>query len=93
MTVDYNFQCHYRTKRRWKKRINTLNAESNPICHLLALLRSHHILHVSGVSVRINLKETGLEGVKRPELIQDKDQWHTPTNTGSVKVRNFLLGE
>jgi len=27
--------------------INTLNAELNPICHLLALLGAHHILHVS----------------------------------------------
>jgi hypothetical protein len=26
---------------------NPLNAELNPICHLLALLRAHHILHVS----------------------------------------------
>jgi len=26
--------------------INPLNAELNPICHLLALL-AHHILHVS----------------------------------------------
>jgi hypothetical protein len=29
--------------------INTLNAEFNPICHLLALLGVHHILHVSRV--------------------------------------------
>ena len=27
--------------------IKTLNAELNPICHLLALLGAHHILHVS----------------------------------------------
>jgi len=26
---------------------NPLNAELNPICHLLALLGAHHILHVS----------------------------------------------
>jgi hypothetical protein len=26
---------------------NTLNAELNPICHLLALLEAHYILHVS----------------------------------------------
>ena len=26
---------------------NTLNAELNPICHLLALFGAHHILHVS----------------------------------------------
>jgi hypothetical protein len=32
--------------------INPLNAELNPICHLLALLGAHHILHVS--SVRVN---------------------------------------
>ena len=30
---------------------NPLNAETNPICHPLALLGAHHILHVSGVSV------------------------------------------
>ena len=33
--------------------VNPLNAELNPICHLLALLESHHILHVSGL--RVNL--------------------------------------
>jgi hypothetical protein len=27
--------------------INPLKAELNPICHLLALLGSHHIFHVS----------------------------------------------
>jgi hypothetical protein len=31
--------------------INPLNAELNSICHLLALLGAHHILHVSGVRV------------------------------------------
>ena len=30
---------------------NPLNADLNPICHLLALL-VHHILHVSGVRVK-----------------------------------------
>jgi hypothetical protein len=28
-----------------------LTAEVNPICHLLALLGAHHILHVSGVTL------------------------------------------
>jgi hypothetical protein len=32
--------------------INTLNAELNPICHLLALLGAHHILHISGLRVK-----------------------------------------
>jgi hypothetical protein len=30
---------------------NPLNAQSNPICHLLALLGAHHILHVSRIRV------------------------------------------
>ena len=32
---------------------NHLNAELNPICHLLALLGAHHILHVSRIRVNI----------------------------------------
>jgi len=32
--------------------INPLNAELNPICHLLALLGAHHILHVSRTRVK-----------------------------------------
>ena len=35
--------------------INPLNAELNPICHLLALVGAHHILHVSRVRVNINV--------------------------------------
>jgi len=33
--------------------INLLNAELNPICHLLALLGAHHILHVSRIRVNV----------------------------------------
>ena len=29
--------------------VNLLNAELNPICHLLPLLGAHHILHVSSI--------------------------------------------
>jgi hypothetical protein len=32
---------------------NPLNAVLNPICHLLALLETHHILHVSRIRVNI----------------------------------------
>jgi len=31
--------------------LNPLNAELNPICHLLTLLEAHHILHVGGIRV------------------------------------------
>jgi hypothetical protein len=33
--------------------VNPLNTELNPICHLLALLGAHHILHVSRIRVKI----------------------------------------
>jgi len=36
--------------------INPLNAELNPICHLLVLLEAHHIFHVSRIRVNITLK-------------------------------------
>jgi hypothetical protein len=32
--------------------LNPLNAELNPICHLLALLGAHRILHVSRIRVK-----------------------------------------
>jgi hypothetical protein len=35
--------------------INPLNAELNPICHLLALVGVHHILHVSRINVKVKL--------------------------------------
>ena len=36
--------------------LNSLNTELNPICHLLALLGAHHILHVSRVRVNLGLE-------------------------------------
>jgi len=33
--------------------LNPLNPELNPICYLLALLRAHHFLHVSGIRVKL----------------------------------------
>ena len=35
---------------------NPLNTELNPICHLLALLGAHHILHVSRIRVKQCIK-------------------------------------
>jgi len=33
---------------------NPLKTQLNPICHLLALLGAHHILHVSRIRVNLN---------------------------------------
>ena len=44
-----------RLKRRWEDNINTFNAELNSICHLLALVWTHHIFDVSRVRVKMDL--------------------------------------
>ena len=46
------------------KHFNPLNAELNPICHLLGLLGAHHILHISGI--RIKNQYWALKHLKRP---------------------------
>jgi hypothetical protein len=45
--------------------INSLNAELNPICHLLALLGAHHILHVSWVRVNVASRCCSVGAVNR----------------------------
>jgi hypothetical protein len=40
-------------------KFNPLNAKLNPICHLLALLGDHHILHVSRIRVNNNPSSGG----------------------------------
>ena len=43
--------------------INPLNAELNPICHLLALVRAHPIVHVSRARVKLVLQEEGFGNI------------------------------
>ena len=38
-----------------------LNAELNPICHLLALLEAHHILHASRIRVKVHCNPLNAE--------------------------------
>ena len=52
--------------------INPLNTELNPICHLLALVEAHHILHVSRVRVKEKRRYCTL---KEEEL--DRTVWRT----------------
>jgi hypothetical protein len=47
---------------------NPLNSELNPICHPLALLGAHHILHIS--RIRVNFS-------------QDRSNW-SPTFTNAT---------
>ena len=36
--------------------VNPLHVELNPICHLLALLGAHHILHISRIRVKLRVR-------------------------------------
>ena len=42
--------------------IKSLNAELNPLCHLLALLGARHILHVGRIRVKSDRYSFVLEG-------------------------------
>ena len=53
--------------------LNPLNAQLNPICHLLALLGAHHIFHVSGLRVNTIL---GV-GVILPSLGKKTVTWNS----------------
>ena len=51
-----NKECYFISnmmmERILKDEVNTLNAELNPICYLLALLGAHHFLHVSRIRIK-----------------------------------------
>jgi hypothetical protein len=47
---SYMWACRRVMGKSWG--INPLNAELNPICHFLALLGAHHVLHISRIRVK-----------------------------------------
>jgi len=53
--VSY-FRSSKQNKLTLKRQVNPLYAELNPICHLLALLAAHRILHVSRIRVKSHLQ-------------------------------------
>ena len=57
--------------------LNPINAELNPICHLLALLEVHHILYVGSLRVKLikvlmNVLFVVLEALLKPWLFTIK---------------------
>jgi len=74
-------------RHRWEDNINPLNAELNPICHLLALLGVHHFLHVSRIRVKMDLQEVRGGRGDWMELAQDRDRWRALVGT----LRDFRV--
>jgi len=74
------------------------NPELNPICHLLALLGAHHILHFSRIRVNVR-EERGILLVFflwRFNSIPDQgfpSRVFAVTLTGHTKLRRIPLGE
>jgi hypothetical protein len=60
--------------------INPLNAELNPICHLLALLEAHPILHISRIRVNIISMNQRLKCTIQFQQLPDLPEpyWHIP---------------
>ena len=74
--------------------LNHLNAELNPICHLLALLGAHHILHVSRIRVKAFPPEPGMHLSSSPYVlcvpliafffISSPEYWANNTGNGAL---------
>jgi len=74
-----------RRRRKLADDLNPLNAQLNPICHVLALLESHHILHVR----RIRVKERrGYSHLKEEAL--DRTMWTPRFGRGFRPVVRLL---
>ena len=63
--------------------INPLNAELNPICHLLALLGSRHILHIS--MIRVNQFVSNQVGNARTEYYLSTSYQGGPLPSGRTR--------
>jgi hypothetical protein len=67
--------------------INPLNTELNPICHLLALLGAHHILHVSRVRVKPPSMKTYLT---LSTILDENGDLNTPATLPPVPIDKRL---
>jgi len=68
--------------------INLLNAKLNPICHLLALLGAHHILHVSRIRVKHNIcKKPTVVSAHSLQLMSGLTIVSIPCNSAGSRIR------
>jgi len=67
---------------------NPLNAELNPICHMLALLGAHHILHVS--RIRVNNISGSTRPVERPRTLRPSSRACMHSDLQLIVIRLLL---
>jgi hypothetical protein len=68
--------------------VNPLNTKLNPICHLLALLGAHPILHISRIRVKANHLNTITLFISPPP-----PHTHTHTHTHThIFTESLLMG-
>jgi hypothetical protein len=74
------------------KSIHPLKAELKPICHLLALLEAHRILHISGIRVNGTLQGWLIHKDCSPTAFTDKQPVaHTCTvDRGLLKLKYYM---
>ena len=72
---------------------NPLNTELNPICHLLALLETHHILHVSRVRLIFSFFVTKMFDTKctKTEQLSNKQTNSTRHRSVQIPITNSAL--
>jgi hypothetical protein len=83
------------------RNINPLKTQLNPICHLLALLGAHHILHVSGIRVNKlpSYITTEFEHLKKFKVVLQKFLYENYIYSFDeyfeleIKVKNCILLE
>ena len=79
---------------RWQMGVNPLNADLNPICHLLAFLGAHLIFHVSGLRVNsafevLNLQEGAVRSHPRYEHTKMPERDSDSSTTSSDEVEEW----
>ena len=72
-------------------RFNPLNAELNPICHLLALLGAHHIFHVSELKAKFQALPSKERGFWLTASYSKCIQWSTAIR-GLYNMRKQTFG-
>ena len=68
-------------------RLNPSNAEINPLYHLLALLGTHHILHVSRVRIKLLCYSLLVKRIHYGFLLQQLLSWNSSVNIVTRLVR------